>query len=252
MPAATARLLLPGRPALAVRHRPGRAPAVLFLPGLASTMAGIKAEHVERHCAALGHGFAALDYRGHGGSEGRFEDGCVADWLEDALAVIDQVAAGPLVLVGSSLGAWLAILLALRRPDRMAGIVGIAAAPDATADLIAPALDPARRRQLAASGICYLPSRYGPPLPITRRLLEDGERHLVLRGPLPIRAPVHLLHGQADLDVPWRTSLALAGRLESDAVTVELVADGDHRLSRPQDLRRVTAALDRVLTLVEP
>lgn len=240
-------LNLPGRPSLAYAATPGRPPTVVFLPGLRSDMTGTKALRLERHCAARGQAYVRFDYRGHGASGGRFEESGVSDWRDDALAVLDALVEGPAVLVGSSMGAWVMLLVALARPERVKGLVGVAAAPDFTEDLIAPGLDQAQREALERDGVVHLPSAYGPPTPVTKHLLEDGRRHLVLRGPLPIRCPVHLLHGQQDPDVPWQTSLRLAAALESAAVTVELVKDGDHRLSREEDLRRITAAVDRVL-----
>lgn len=240
----------PGQASLAYVSRPGRSPTVLFLAGFRSDMTGGKALALERHCAAIGQAFCRFDYAGHGASGGRFEDGCIGDWCQDALAILDQVIEGPVVLVGSSMGGWIALLVALARPERVQGLVGIAVAPDFTEDLIRPSLSAAQTATLARDGVIHLPSAYGEPTPITRRLLDDGAKHLVLRAPVPIRCPVHLLHGQQDPDVPWQTSLRLAARLESHAVTVELVKDGDHRLSREEDLRRLTAAVDRVLEQV--
>jgi pimeloyl-ACP methyl ester carboxylesterase len=240
-------LNLKGRPTLAWAATAGRAPTVLFLTGFRSDMTGAKAMRLERHCAHRGQAFVRFDYRGHGASGGRFEDGCIGDWCEDALAVVDELVDGPVLLVGSSMGGWLMLLVALRRPERVVGLVGIAAAPDFTHDLMLPQLTPADREALERDGLILAPSAYGEPTPITHRLLEDGERHLVLQVPLPIRCPVHLLHGQQDPDVPWQTSLRLAAGLENGAVTVELVKDSDHRLSREEDLRRIEAAVDRVL-----
>jgi pimeloyl-ACP methyl ester carboxylesterase len=233
---------------LAFRHTPGRPPEVLFLGGFRSDMTGQKALALEAHCRGRGQGFTRFDYRGHGASSGRFEEGCVGDWLADALAVLDAVVprGRPCVLVGSSMGGWIALLAALARPGRVRGLVGIAPAPDFTEELIRPRLTPEALDLLDRQGFLMAPSAYGDPFPITRRLLEDGARHLLLRGPIPLRVPVHLLHGQEDPDVPWRTSLRLAALLESPAVTVELVEDGDHRLSREPDLRRLAAAVDRV------
>lgn len=237
----------PGCEPVAFVANPGRAPTVLFLTGFRSDMTGAKAVHLERHCAQSGHAFVRFDYRGHGASGGRFEDGCIGDWCDDALAVIDQLTNGPVVLVGSSMGGWIMLLATLARPERVAGLVGIASAPDFTHDLIEPKLTPDHRRLLDRDGVIFAPSAYGEPTPITRRLLADGEQHLVLSAPLAIRCPVHLLHGKLDPDVPWSTSIRLAACLESPAVTVELITDGDHRLSRDEDLRRIALALDRVL-----
>jgi pimeloyl-ACP methyl ester carboxylesterase len=234
---------------LAFRHLRGVSPALMFLPGLRSDMNGAKATALLAHCAATGRGYLALDYRGHGRSSGRFEDGCVGDWLEDALAVLDHAAEPSVVPVGSSMGGWLMLLMALARPERVKGLVGIAAAPDLTEDLIVARATPEQLAALASHGVYRAPSAYGEPLPLTRRLIEEGRRHLLLRAPIPIHCPIHLLHGQLDPDVPWDTALRLAARLESPAVTVELVKDGDHRLSRDVDLRRIVAAVDRVVSL---
>jgi pimeloyl-ACP methyl ester carboxylesterase len=234
-------------PPLAYVRAPGRAPTVIFLTGFRSDMNGAKAVFIEGHCARRGQAFLRFDYRGHGASGGRFEDGCVGDWRDDALAVLDRVVTGPVVLVGSSMGGWIMLLVALACPGRVRGLVGIAPAPDFTHDLIAPRLSPEDRARLDRDGVLLAPSAYGEPTPITRRLLEDGERHLLLGDTIPLRCPVHLLHGQRDPDVPWMTSVRLAAALEGAVVTVELVKDGDHRLSREEDLRRVAAALDRVL-----
>ncbi len=247
MQTATGHLNRAGCEPLAFSANAGRSPTVLFLTGFRSDMTGAKALHIEQHCAGAGQAFVRFDYRGHGASGGRFEDGCIGDWRDDALAVVDEIIDGPVVLVGSSMGGWIMLLVALARPERVQGLVGIAAAPDFTHDLIRPKLTADNVRQLDRDGVLLVPSAYGEPTPITRRLLDDGGLHLVLQAPLPIRCPVHLLHGQLDPDVPWSTSIRLAACLESPAVTVELVKDGDHRLSREEDLRRIAAALDRVL-----
>ncbi|MDF1587512.1 alpha/beta hydrolase [Marinimicrococcus flavescens] len=242
-----ARLPLAGGGAIAWRRLEGQGPEIVFLCGLRSDMEGSKALFLEDWCRREGRAFTRFDYRGHGSSTGRFEEGCIGDWLADTLAVLDRVVQGRFVLVGSSMGGWLAVLAGLARNERLAGMVGIAAAPDFTADLMEARLSPAQRAQLAEHGFLKEPSPYGEPLRITRRLLEDGRRHRVLQGPIPLRCPVHLLQGQEDPDVPWETALRLAARLESEAVTVELVKDGDHRLSRDADLRRLAAAVERVL-----
>lgn len=247
MNAATMRLERDGLPALAFAHMPGHGPEVVFLCGLRSDMSGAKATFLEAHCRRKGQAFTRFDYRGHGASGGRFEDACIGDWLEDTLTVLDRVVQGRFVLVGSSMGGWLALLAGLARKERLAGLVGVAAAPDLTEDLIRPALTPAERAALARDGVVMRPSAYGEPWPLTRRLVEEGAAHLVLRDRIALDCPVHLLHGKEDVDVPWRTALTIAGRLASGRVTVELVKDGDHRLSRETDLRRLAAALDRVL-----
>lgn len=226
-------------------------PGVLFCGGFASDMTGTKAGVLEAHARATGRSYTRFDYTGHGQSSGRFEDGTIGAWAADALAIVDRVTEGPLVLVGSSMGGWIMLLVALARPERVAGLVGIASAPDFTAELIEPQLTSDQRAALIDDGLCLLPSDYDEaPTPITARLLEDGGQHLLLRGPISIDRPVHLLHGQRDPDVPWQTSLRLAEQLQAEDVAIELIKDGDHRLSRPQDLARITAAVDRIANSV--
>lgn len=236
----------PGEWLAYVRHA-GLGPEVLFLGGFASDMTGTKALRLEAHCRARNQAFTRFDYRGHGASSGRFADGTIGGWTEDAIAVVDHVVEGPVVLVGSSMGGWIMLLVAMARPERIKGLIGIAAAPDFTERLISKALTPAEALTIERDGVFYRPSAYGDPLPITRQLIDEGRDHLVLAEPLPIGCPVHLLHGQADPDVPYALSLELAQALQSRSVTVELIKDGDHRLSREVDLRRLTAALDRML-----
>ncbi|TVQ30100.1 MAG: alpha/beta hydrolase [Geminicoccaceae bacterium] len=231
---------------LAYRRRPGSGPEVVFLTGFRSDMEGSKALALEAHCEAKGQAFTRFDYSGHGLSSGRFVDGCIGEWCEDALAVIDQVTEGPLVLVGSSMGGWIMTLVARARPERLAGLVGIAAAPDFTEDLIWNVATPEQRRALEVDGVHYEPSAYSEePTPITMKLVEDGRRHLVLRAALDISCPIHLIHGQRDPDVPWQTSLRLAAHVAADDVTIELIKDGEHRLSRDGDVARILAAVDR-------
>lgn len=233
---------------LAYRLTPGSEPTAVFLPGFRSDMQGSKAAETAALCAELGAGCLRLDYAGHGASGSRFEDGTVGEWTADALLLIDRVTAGPLVLIGSSMGGWVALLAALARPGRVAALVGIAPAPDFTEALMWDAMLPAERSALLRDGVMHVSSQYGDPTPVTRALIEDGRRHLLMGSPIPIGCPVRLLHGQQDPDVPWETSLRLAERLDSPDVQVTLVKDGDHRLSRPADLallRRLVAPLLR-------
>lgn len=233
---------------LAFCRTDGTLPEVVFLAGFRSDMTGAKALRLEEHCRAGGRAFTRFDYRGHGASSGRFEEGAIGDWLADTVAILDRTVAGrPCVLVGSSMGGWLALLAGLARPGQVRGLVGMAAAPDFTEDLVRARLGPEQAAALARDGLFLAPSTYGDPVPITRRLLEEGADHLLMRDNIRLRIPVHLIHGQEDPDVPWQTSLRLAARLEGGAVTVELVRDGDHRLSREEDLRRLAAAVDRVI-----
>ena len=224
----------------------GASPTVVFLPGFRSDMKGDKATALAAFCAGRGAGMLRFDYSGHGASSGDFLDGTIGAWAADAIAAIDALTEGPLILVGSSMGGWIALLTAIARPDRISALVGIAAAPDFTQRLMWDAMMPSERATLERDGVLYVPSQYGDPTPITRALIEDGANHLVLPGPIPIRCPVRLLHGQADPDVPWQLALRIAEQVESPDVQVMLVKDGDHRLSRPADLvllRRTIAAL---------
>jgi pimeloyl-ACP methyl ester carboxylesterase len=220
---------------------------VLFCGGFTSDMTGTKALALESHCRDSGRQYARFDYGGHGASSGRFEDGTIGDWTADALAIVDQVIEGRLIVVGSSMGGWIMLLLALARRDRVHGLVGIAAAPDFTEDLLLAQATDEQRRQLAADGYWLQPSAYGNgPYPVTDKLIEDGRQHLLLGAPIPIGCPVHLLHGQRDADVPWETSLRLAERLQSDDVTIELIKAGDHRLSSAPDIARIIGAIERL------
>ncbi len=225
---------------------PNGAPTVVFLPGLKSDMAGSKAVFLEGHAAASGLGFLRLDYSGHGESEGAFTEGTLSRWREDALAVIDQAApSGPLLLVGSSMGGWLMLLVALARRARVAGLIGIAAAPDFTREIEARASAEVRAAW-ARDGVWHEPSDYGEPLPLTRRLVEDGAGLCLLDGPIALTCRVILLQGMQDPDVPWQKALRIAERLEGEDIEIDLIKDGDHRLSRPQDLSRLAQALDRL------
>jgi pimeloyl-ACP methyl ester carboxylesterase len=230
----------------------GRNPILVFLPGFRSHMNGDKATFLARYCSEQGQAMLRFDYSGHGESSGRFEDGTIGSWTEDALCLIDRLTMGPLVLVGSSMGGWIALLVALARPERVAGLIGVAAAPDFTERLMWGAMLPRDRERLLTHGMLEAPSAYGGPYPITRALIEDGRRHLMLDRPIAVRCPVRLLHGQCDVDVPWETALTIARAVESDDVQVILVKDGDHRLSRPRDLtlllRTVRTAWEQVAT----
>jgi len=221
---------------------------ILFLPGFRSDMAGTKATFLDDFCAARGLAYVRFDYSGHGASSGRFEDGTIGTWAEDAIAVIDQVADGPLVLVGSSMGGWIMLLAALARPDRVAGLIGLAPAPDFTEALIWNRLSDEERDRLLSAGRLETPSAYSDePTIITRALIEEGRRHLLLSAPIGIRCPVRLLHGMADPDVPHRLSLELAERLVSNDVRVTLIKNGDHRLSRAEDLALLGDTLEDLI-----
>ncbi len=219
---------------LAWRRIPGRGVGVVFLGGFNSDMTGTKAEFLAGWCEARGAPFLRFDYSGHGASGGRFVDGTIGRWAEDAAYVVDALAPGPHVLVGSSMGGWIALLLARRRAPR--ALVGIAPAPDFTEDLMWADFPPEVREAIERDGIWHRPSEYGAPYPITRALIEDGRRHLLLRGPLPVDVPLRILQGQRDADVPWRHALRIAEAVTGTDVRIHLIKDGDHRLSRPEDL----------------
>jgi pimeloyl-ACP methyl ester carboxylesterase len=224
----------------------GAGPTVVFLPGFRSDMTGDKATALAAFCATRGQAMVRFDYSGHGASGGRFEDGTIGIWAQDTLMVLDQLTEGKVVLVGSSMGGWLALLTALRRPERIAAIVGVAAAPDFTEKLMWDAMTFEERARIMRDGILHVPSRYGEPTPVTRALIEEGRTHLLLDNPILLDCAVRLLHGQADPDVPWELALRNAERLTSRDVEITLIKDGDHRLSRPRDLtvlRRTVAAL---------
>ncbi len=230
---------------LAWRAVAGRGPTVVWLGGFFSDMAGTKAQALADWALASGRAFVRFDYLAHGQSTGEREAGTITRWRADSLAVLDALVEGPAVLVGSSMGGWLACLVALARPERVSGMVLIAPAPDFTEALIRPSLTEQALADLAEHGVWREPSDYGDPLPITRALLEDGARWTILGGePIPIEVPVRILQGGQDPDVPWRHALELAQALKGEDVVFSLIKDGDHRLSRPQDLARLIAAIE--------
>ncbi len=235
---------VPGTP-LAYRRRAGTGPGVVFLGGFRSDMTGSKAEALDAFCAAHGAPFLRFDYSGHSASGGRFEDGCISDWAADAAQLIAQLTSGPQVLIGSSMGGWIALLLA--RVATPHALIGIAPAPDFTQALLWPALDATQRATITREGVLHIPSAYGPPTPITQRLIEDGARNLVLDTPLALACPVRLLQGMADPDIPWQHAMRLAEHLDAPDLHLTLIKDGDHRLSRPADLSLLTDTLAALL-----
>jgi pimeloyl-ACP methyl ester carboxylesterase len=245
MPVST--LTRPDGHVIAYRRQAGRKPGAVFLGGFNSAMTGMKAEFLAGRCAAQDRAFLRFDYFGHGASSGDFAEGTVGRWRDDALAALDGLTQGPVVLIGSSMGAWIACLAALARPERIAGMIGIAAAPDFTHELLEPGLPDEARAALARDGVWLRPSLYGAPYPISRRLLEEGRDHRVLGGPIPVAGPVRLLHGLADPDVPADLSLRLAAAIDGPETSVTLIPDGDHRLSRDADLALLGYAVDQVL-----
>jgi len=234
---------------LAARHRAGTGskPTLVFLPGYASDMQGSKALALEAWAVETGHGLLRLDYSGCGESQGKFEDGTLAQWRDDALTVINHVAPGPVVLIGSSMGGWIALLLAQALGARVKGLIGIAAAPDFTQW----GFSAAEKAQMATAGRLLRPSDYGPePMLTTQAFWQSGQSLCVLDAPIDIICPVRLLQGQQDPDVPWDLALRLADQLRSADVQLYLVKDGDHRLSREQDLRLLTEVTARLMERV--
>ena len=241
-------LVRPAGECLAYHRTAGKTPGIVFLGGFKSDMTGSKALALEEFAKARGQAFLRFDYSGHGASGGKFTDGCIGDWAKDAIALLDAQTEGPQILVGSSMGGWLMLLAALARPDRVAGLVGIAAAPDFTEDLMWDNFSPEIRETILREGSYAEPSSYSDePYIITRKLIEDGRNHLLLRQPIPLSCPVRLLHGMRDPDVPWQVSVRLAEALETEDVRLALVKDGDHRLSREQDLALLRATVEELL-----
>lgn len=239
-------LSMPDGSSIAYRHLLGCEPGILFCSGFNSNMEGTKALALEQWCRDEGRQFTRFDYFGHGESSGLVEQGCIGRWRDDALAILDSVTSGPQLVVGSSMGGWIMLLLALARPARLSGLLGLAAAPDFTARLEA-SLTELQQRQLADLGYSDLPNCYedGEPYRIGGHLLEEGRAHLLLEDQIPVDLPVRLIQGQRDEDVPWQLALELADKLRTNDVEVLLVKDGDHRLSDANDLQRllVTAGL---------
>lgn len=234
---------------VAWRKVDGAGPAVVWLGGFKSDMAGTKAQALADWAIARGRAYVRFDYLGHGESSGAFEAGTITRWREDALAVLEALTEGPVVLVGSSMGGWIACLAAMAAPERMRAMVLIAPAPDFTEKLMKPEIPPEGLADLARDGVWLRPSEYGEPYPITRALLEDGARWSVLEAQeVPIEAPVRILQGGEDPDVPWSHALQLAHAIKGQDVVFTLIKDGDHRLSRPHDIDRLIAAVEELVS----
>ena len=218
----------------------GQGPTVMFFPGFMSDMEGSKALLLDDFCRARGQAFVRFDYSGHGKSSGEFAEGTIGQWTEDALAIIDQLTEGPLLLVGSSMGGWIALLAALARKDRVRAYVGLAAAPDFTRDLCWNIYSDEVKETLKRDGVYYEPCDYGDdPYPMTLNLLEEGNRHILLDGEIDLNCPVRLIHGMRDPDVPPATAQRICDRLTSDDVVISYIKNGDHRLSTDADLKRL-------------
>jgi pimeloyl-ACP methyl ester carboxylesterase len=237
---------------IAVRSRAGRSPGLFWLSGFKSDMQGTKAMALDEWAGSQKRACVRLDYSGHGESGGDFVDGTIGRWLEESLAVFEQFCEGPQVVIGSSMGGWMALLLAREISKRpalrasLAGLVLIAPAPDFTEELMWKGFSPEIRREIESKGVWLRPSEYGDPYPITRNLIEEARNHLLLGSAIEVGCPVRILQGAQDPDVPWRHVFALMHRLPADDVVLTMIQDGDHRLSRPQDIARILAAVAEI------
>jgi pimeloyl-ACP methyl ester carboxylesterase len=237
---------------IAVRARGGRAPGLFWLGGFNSDMRGTKALALDAWAAEHGRASVRFDYSGHGESGGNLADGTIGRWLEESATVFRRFCEGPQVVIGSSMGGWMALLLAreLAKGEAgrasLAGLVLMAPAPDFTEALMWNGFSPEVRDEIMTKGVWHRPSQYGEPYPITRALIEEGRNHLLLGSKIEVGCPVRILQGAQDPDVPWQHAFALAHRLPSDDVVLTMIQDGDHRLSRPQDIARIIAAVAEI------
>jgi pimeloyl-ACP methyl ester carboxylesterase len=239
---------------IAVRARPGSGPGLVWLGGFKSDMKGTKAIALDEWAAAHGRACVRYDYSGHGESDGTFADGTIGRWLAESVAVFEQFCRGPQILIGSSMGGWMALLLAREIGRRamtqasLAGLVLIAPAPDFTEELMWKGFTPEIRAEIETKGLWLRPSEYGDgtPYPITRNLIEEGRNHLLLGAAIEVGCPVRILQGAQDPDVPWQHAFTLAQRLPAEDVVLTMIQDGDHRLSRPQDIARIIAAVAEI------
>lgn len=243
-----AQIVLANGTQLAYHRSPGATPGVVFLGGFTSDMTGLKATALERWCRGRRQAFIRFDYSGHGASSGQFAAGTIGGWAKEALEVLERLTDGPQILVGSSMGAWLMLLMALAQPERIVALLGLACAADFTGYLIWERLDENLRERLQRERVITLPSPYGQPYVIAWNLIEEARQHWLLDRPmLPIACPVRLIHGMRDADVPWRISVQVAERLTSSDVQLTLLKDGEHTLSRQQDLVLLTRTLGDLL-----
>lgn len=237
----------PNAPALALRQQAGKEPGLLWLGGYASDMLGTKAEFLSEWARTQGHSYTRFDYRGHGESQGHFENGTIGLWAEDALAMLDEKTVGKQILIGSSMGAWIACLLARQRAERLAGIVLIAPAPDFTSALIPQQWDAKRMAELEQKGRVEIPSDYDDSAMIyTKALFEDGKKQSIFTKPLCVPCPVHILSGMRDEVVPWQHVMRLAEHIEAPHVSVHLEKDSDHRFSGEYELALIGKAISEI------
>ena len=235
---------------LACNKLEGNGPTVVFFPGFMSDMEGTKALTLEKYCAEQGQAYVRFDYSGHGKSSGDFTDGTIGDWRDDALAIIDQLTEGDLVLVGSSMGGWIGLLCAVARKDRVKGFIGLAAAPDFTRELCWDRYSDEVKATLEKDGIYYEPCDYddGDPYPMTLKLLREGNDHLLLNRDIDLDCPVRLIQGLRDPDVPPDTARRICDRLTGDDVVITYIKGGDHRLSTGADLKRLCQQVKELST----
>lgn len=232
---------------IAYHKTEGKGPGVVFLGGFMSDMDGTKAVFLEDWARKTGRAFLRFDYSGHGKSSGEFRDGCIGDWADDAEAAIRELTTGRQILVGSSMGGWISLLLARRMQSRLAGIVGVAAAPDFTEDSMWANMNTMLRAKLNNEGVIYEPSDYGEPYAITKRLIEDGRNQLVLRRPLRLPFPVRLLHGTADTDVDMSRPQKIMDHAEAEDIRVTYVKAEDHRFSSPAALNLIKDSIEEII-----
>ena len=236
---------------IAYQHQPGSAPGVLFCCGFRSDMESTKATALAEWCAQYGVAFTRFDYFGHGKSDGDFKEFTIGGAIADALEVLDFIAMGDQILVGSSMGGWIALHAALERKHQVVGLVGVAAAPDFTEKLMFPRMMPEQCAQLEEEGLIWAHSDYfNNDYPITRNFIHEARNHLLMDDGIVLEKPVHLIHGQQDADVPWETSLQLSAKLMSDEVTITFIKDGDHRLNRPNDLAWLMEAVHKMRNVI--
>ncbi|MCH2547263.1 MAG: alpha/beta hydrolase [Alphaproteobacteria bacterium] len=231
---------------IAYHHTPASGDTgVLFLGGFMSDMQGSKATALEAFCAQHALAFTRMDYGGHGQSEGRFDEGTIGLWRDHALAVFDHIASKKMIIVGSSMGGWMMLLLALARPEKVAGLVGIAAAPDFTETLMWQQFSAEQQQEMHNNGRIMLPNCMPgeSDYPITQELIVEGRNHLLLHKEIPVTCPTHLIHGMQDPDVPWKVSLELAEKMQRKDVTLSLIKNGDHRMSTPDNLTFICQAV---------
>ena len=217
-------------------QEPDEKPGVVFFGGFKSDMTGSKAVFLNELCVELGLSFLRFDYSGHGQSSGKFEEGCISDWLDDARETVSELTRGAQIFIGSSMGGWIALLLAREAPEKVYGLIGIAAAPDFTEDSMWSAASHAQRQDIGGQGYVLIPSEYGEAYPITRRLIADGRRNLIMRSPYRAPFPIRLLHGTEDQDVPQERALRLLGHLDCEDIRLELLKGSDHRMSEEREL----------------